>query len=421
MTAQSADVIPGHYLSTAGDSLSGEFYIGNLKDNLLKFKAPGWTTWKSLLPADVLLVRGARNLYITTKQVVYKGDTSMIFAKRVLQGGYSLFEGSREKQVSLFFINSIERPNLLQVNRTGIATQFQVYFGDCAQKKSKKVRYSLESMQRFIQQMNKCAYPQTVSVKPRVSSIQPNFGIGVTAGYLMQSPPKLERMVPVYKTGSRPLWGVSGMFNVSRTIGFTIGCNLVTRPLTHDSINTNAYVSFTRTNPQTGHVSSVSVTYLYRSALSLNLRYLEIPLNFRLRPRPFAKSGPVISAGFTYVKPLKSEVLEAWTKPYAFSTFFQLNPAPSVEDGLVVEERIDIKTAGLGVQAGLGWRFELGKHSELELMASYVRTREEISSKFITARGFRLGAQDDIIWHRVQLTANYYFLLKPWKKKQAIN
>jgi len=57
-TAAAKDVAKGYYLSNKGDSLSGQFYIGSLKDNVLKFKAAGADNWTKLTPADIREIHG---------------------------------------------------------------------------------------------------------------------------------------------------------------------------------------------------------------------------------------------------------------------------------------------------------------------------------------------------------------------------
>lgn len=417
--AQSIDVANGYYISTSGDSLNGQLYLGSFKDNVLRFKAPGASDWVNVRPEDLKEARGEKDLYITTQVVVFRDDTARIFVRRVLEGGYSLFEGSREKQVVLYFFNSIERPALVKVNPLGLKVQFQTYFGACANRFIPKLKYSKESLLYFLRQVNDCAYPAQASVQPKRKFLQPGFGIGITAGAFYQAPPKFGTRPydPMenanFGSSANALGGITATFNVSRTLGLSLGLQYIDKRMAGDSLDIKLTGIYQLINPNTGNTSSVYIDYFYRDPFAFRMKYIELPLSIRFRPRPYNKSGPVVTGGVVLPIPLSVAIKKSWETPYKMVNFQTLDPQPTLENGTFINRQASIEKPLVGVHVGLGWRWELGKHREIELMSQYTRTKENLYFQLLSTDGkIEYPATHNLIWHRFQVVVNYYFMVR---------
>ncbi len=414
--AGAQDLAKGYYISNKGDSLSGQFYIGSLKDNVLKFRAPGARNWTKLTPADIREIHGENDLFITTQQVVFQSDTATIFLQRIVHGGYNLYEGAREKQVSLFFFNSQEKPNRIRANPRGLETQFKVFFGACAEQTKAKLQYDKISLVRYFKAMNACAYPGQMPKAQAEKTLRPRFALGVMAGYYVQPAPKFsERRTAVelfhredYANSNHPIFGISTNFNITPMLGIVAGLNYVNKSLASDSLEAQFDKVYDAINPNTGEPIPANVQFFYEYVSELKMQHLEIPIGIRLRPKPYAKSGPTVAAGLAFSFPLAATFDKSWGTPVRLESPGYLNPKPTLEEGRVSAKTIDFNTPILGVYSGLGWRFQLQQKQEIELMFQYFWTRERATIQY---EGLLANSTSnyDMVWHRFQLSAQYYF------------
>ena len=411
--AQKTDIVSGYYLSATGDSLPGQFYIGNLKDNVLKYKKVGVESWEKLSPKDIQVVRGDNDLYISTQSVVNKEDTALIFIQRILRGGYNLYEGAIENHVNVFFFNSLEKPTLIKVNPRGFEAQFQVYFGKCAEESKVKAQYSREKLLRYFHWMNACAYPGKKQVK-NTKRLQPKFGLGISGGYYLQAAPKFGGADPIgldkiaFPNPNHAYLGLSANLNLTPTFGIVAGVNYINKTLQSDSLSGSRYSAFLTTNPNTGEPFVAYITFDYRSVIAFKLQYLEVPIGFRIRLKPFVKSAPVVIGGLTFSFPLNVNLDKYWGTPYRVEYPAFVNPPPTVALGKLFVRKIGLDQPVLGLYTGVGWRWQLSKKHEAECMFHYFLSREKIRAD-VGPNVNNWGSRFDMVWHRFQFSANYYF------------
>lgn len=410
------DLAKGYYISNKGDSLSGQLYIGSLKDNVLKFRTPSARNWTKLTPADIREIHGENDLFITTQQVVFQSDTATIFLQRIVHGGYDLYEGAREKQVSLFFFNSQEKPNRIRANPRGLETQFKVFFGACAEETKAKLQYDKISLVRYFKAMNACAYPGQMPKAQAEKTLRPRFGLGIMAGYYFQPTPTFSRARTIttalsakgYSNSNHPIVGLSANLNVSRTLGIVAGINYVDKSLSSDTMESKLYRNFDAIHPHTGEPISTGVNYYYRHVFEVNMKHLEIPIGLRLRPMPYSKNGPTIAAGLTLSIPLVTEFDKAWGTPYKMESPWYLSPKPPLEAGIASSPKLELDSPIVGIYLGAGWRKQLPHKNEIEIMFQYIYTKETAT---VSYGGFlsHIISTQDMVWHRFQLSAQYYF------------
>ena len=404
--AQSSDIVQGYYISSKGDSLSGQFYLGNLRDNVLKYDPAGGTNWKKLTPAEVKEVHGKEGQFVTSQLVVYKNDSTRIFLHRIVSGEYNLYEGSRENQVSLFFFNARQKPKMIQVNQLGLETQLRTYIGACAEKTNSTLRYVKGSMMRYFTQMNQCAHPEEKMVVEKTKTPRPRLGLGLSVGMAYQPAPSFSNVISTsladadYPSVVRPIPGLRASFNITPALDIVAGLNFVNNNFKSDSLDLKRVVPFDNINPSTGHVSLAYITYYYRYINAVTLKHLEVPLSFRLCPRPYAKSGLVVTAGASLSFALRAAFDHSSVKPYRVDYSPYVNPKPTLEEGTINFGNLKIGKTIPGFHAGLGWRKQFRKKQELETLFQYFWSRD---SARVNQASF------DMIWQRFQLTASYSF------------
>ena len=410
--AQSPDIVQGYYISSKGDSLSGRFYLGNLRDNVLKYDPAGGANWKKLTPGEVKAFHGAEGQFVTTYLVVYKNDSMRIFLRRILSGEYNLYEGSRENQISLFFFNARQKPKMIQVNQLGLDIQLRTYIGACAEKTKSGVRYTKESLMRYFREMNQCAHPEEKMVVKKEKPARPRFALGLSAGLAYQPAPGFGNVTYVavdkadYSNAVRLVPGLRASFNISPALSIMAGLNFVNNNVESDSLDLQRDVEYDAINPNTGQVTLAYVRFYHRYVYGITLQHLEVPLSFRLCPRPYAKSGLVITAGGSLSFALRAAFDRAWGTPYKLDSPVYLSPKPSLEEGTVNFENMKVDKGIPGLHAGLGWRTQVREKQELEVLSQYFWSRES-ASFYIDER----PATFDLVWQRFQLTATYSFQL----------
>lgn len=281
LTAQSSDIIQGYAVLTTNDTLEGEFYIVKIKTNVLRYRKSNDKNWQILPPEKVLTVNGDKGLFFRTHTVVFNTDTSRIFLERIVEGGYTLYEGYTQNQGNLFFFNSKEKPALIKVNPWGIETQVRVYFGACAEQSKVRLRYGRESLIRFIQKMNECAYPNEQEIVLH-NKIKPKLNIGISTGFAYYSKPKIAPKVGFdflsnagLLPSTRPSFGIKGNLLLTSGFGVSAGIHLVDKSFRSDSAGTIFSARYMITNPNTGQPFPLYATFYYNYIFELNLNILK--------------------------------------------------------------------------------------------------------------------------------------------------
>lgn len=284
-----------------------------------------------------------------------------------MHGGYNLYEGSREKQVSVFYFDSKEKPKRISVNPRGVETQMKVYFGSCAEKTKAKLLYNKVHLERYFKAMNACAYPGQIPQVQKEKTLRPKFSLGIMAGYYLQPVPKFTFVSSKlfenahFSNANHATFGMSANFNLNTALGFSAGVNYVDKSLLSDSLNSFGGKICQAINPNTGEPIPAYLGFFYRHVFSLRMQHLEIPIGVRFRPKSYNKSGPVVVGGLTFSFPLTAKFEKSWGLPYRVESPSYLTPTPSLEEGLWEAGKLQFNTPILGVYAGLGWRRQLNK------------------------------------------------------------
>ncbi len=185
-SAQENDFFKGHYISTKSDSVPGYFDLDNWKEGTVFFKttdAPDAPKSK-LRPEDVSRVVGenGERLYSRLMKVGERAD--LIFIKQITGPEIRLYEGVCNK-LSLgpvFFVSTIDHPEIIWINRNAIKAPFEAVFPDCAYEKP--VFYNRTSIRSMVDHYQKCRFKNgavDVSREKQVRVAVGLKGIGGTA------------------------------------------------------------------------------------------------------------------------------------------------------------------------------------------------------------------------------------------------
>lgn len=404
--AQKAEISNGYYISSKGDSLSGQIYFGDIRYNILKFRSSNQDPWTNLSPQLVKVVAGEKELHILSKEIRTSEGAEYIFVQRVLEGGYSLYKANTSKDIALFFVQMPEDKNLVKINPLGYGSQLKSLLDSCGQKlAASNLRYTAESLSRYFVQANQCAYPDTKKSTIK-NKIKPRLGIGLSAMYYNINPTVGENTIfsGDYKNVGRFNGGVSVRLQINTAFSFHVGLNYVDKRIKSDSVLLK--IKYYREEP--GYLPYYDKAY-YRFAPDLNFTYWEIPIGFTHSFLPDRKLSPSYSFGFTVQIPNTQKIEHDWGYPICVNSPGQVCFLPPGEVGHIspIWAKAN-KDARVNFFVGLGLRKTLKSKNEWELRVDYYNQLEKAKAEVSKIGIANLFMRTS----RFQASVNYYFYFK---------
>ncbi|HLP96770.1 MAG TPA: hypothetical protein VK168_22165 [Saprospiraceae bacterium] len=183
LTAQAA-LEKGYYLSKPDSTREdGYFYLEEHVFGIIDFylSDKGDKT-KVLRPEDVYLIATDKGSVLLP--LVTTDGSKSIFIRRLIAAGASLYEGKIDK-ANVYYINSINNPELIKVNKTAPQAFLSAYLGEkCAP--ATPIRYHKSELVSAINKYGKCmGFP---IVKPAKKPFLLNVSVGLRGTYYNQSP-----------------------------------------------------------------------------------------------------------------------------------------------------------------------------------------------------------------------------------------
>ena len=368
--AQNPDILNGYYRSSAGDSLTGQINISNLKNNILKFRASKDANWTVIRPSDVKLVVGEKGLFIRTQSVRNSESEEEVFLQKILGGTYSLYKGISSKRGRLYFLEINEQEKVIQINQFGFAAQLKSLLGLCGQDiSSNNLQYTTVSLSRFIRNVNQCTNPGEIPFVYKGTS-KLKFGFGFNAG--------INQINPVVKEGSyylsgdfhKPFKMTAGVFTkiaFSPLISIQVGINYVDKRLTTDSIFRRLEYKIDKPG-----VPPYKTYNNYRFILDLNCKYLEFPISMTYSFLPYTRWSPTATFGYVAQVPIVTKMESEWGYPVGTNL-------PPGETGYIYPTWMTSqKSFTKGFFGGFGIRHVFRSKRELEIKAEYYNQLERL-------------------------------------------
>lgn len=402
LSAQNPNIVNGYYISTKGDSISGQIDLGKTGGHELRFKSQDEKKWKDLDAMDVKKAGGDNGLLILTGEIRSPQDTEQVFVQKTIGGGYNLYEGKSRKWGTVYYINSKDNPTLLRVNKLGYDTQLKTMFAPCSKQiKLQQLRYSSNYLQRYIAEINRCAYPGEPPYEYR-QPLGSEFSIGLNAFYYSMDPVVNKDGVAYAEYGvvNRPGLALSFRFNITPAFAVYTGLGYVNKNIYSNELVER--VDFTVDKPG---IPPYQAYDYYRFSKQLNYTYLETPLGMSYTLLPYRKWSPDLNFGFTYLHPLAHQVINDYGDPIC-EPCTQPDTGPSSLYSL--RELPVNKTHRINFFGGIALKRQVNAHHQIEMNLGFYRQREVAS--YITEGNFPRIVSIDMKTHRLQAGLAYYYL-----------
>jgi hypothetical protein len=355
-----AQTVPGYCITATGDSLTGMCNMEESTAQLLFFQPSGSDKWIRYQPKEIkksVLENGVIHL---SHKIPFRGDTSFVFLYSLVTGHYNLFQTQTSSEGILYFLNSVQNPQLIKVNQKALETQFSAYFGDCAKGPKPKLRYAESNLVDFVSVMNKCIDPAFVEQSVHSKKIRVEAGLGATAFVYRYKGTVADefndRSKINFPAQIKPSAGIFGQVRVGKSLVFRAGANFIYTPLKTDTV----VVVFDQG-------SSGSVIYKINSHEDFRLKYIEFPVGLTFNLLQFRKITPVLGGGGMLVHASGTEGTDGF-----------------LSRGVKRDNSIDRQKEnfyGWYLQAGI--KYALRDHRDVEFWVSYHGTKR--NNKIILA------------------------------------
>lgn len=413
--SQNMDVFNGYYVATSGDTIYGQFYIGQIKLNKLKFKSLSVPGWKDLGTKDVISVHGDNGSFYFTHPATSNAHKDTIFIREIIHGEYSLFEGFKDLFTVYYYINSVSKPNLIRVNPRAVKEQFKVYFGPPAAPFLNAVAYNRTKLMRFINRLNHTIDPG--AEQPKAKSWRPSLNLGLSTVAYYIPPIKIKSTLIheyPFRGAVRPTICLSARVNINETFGINVGVSYLNKNAKTDSVASTIERSYFSVHPNTGEPLAAIVKFYYKHDFYLNLQQIEIPIGISINPAAFRKNSPIISLGINLFAPLTFKFKRAWGLPYAFSKPFYLKHQPTLNEGVINPINLSYVKRNHGYYLAAGFLHKISKKKFIEWNFQYSVSTEHFSYWYTAiflnqATNYVYYGDGNITWQRFQLSVGYYF------------
>ncbi len=402
--AQNPNIIQGYYISATGDSISGQIHLEKTVGQTLAFKLAGAANWQDL-PATSVKRAGDRQGLLFYPRMIRSGqDSQFVFVRRTVGGGYNLYEGKTTGREQVYFIQSPEKENWIRVNRLGFETQLKTMFAPCSSQASMpKLRYGSTALQRYVSEINHCAYPNTPPYVYK-STPRPRFGIGLSAFYYRIDPKVTTndgQSYGDYNTFQKP--GASLLFKVNVLPAFSVftGIGYIDKRMSTSPAKQR--VEFTVDKPG---IPPYQAYDYYEFATELDFRYVEVPMGISYTIFPFRKWSPILNFGLTVQKSVANKVIRDYGDPVC-EPCTQPDPGPS--DYYYEQEYSTSEFSLANFFGGASLRYQPSNRHQLEMNLSYYHQRELASH--IVEGLFPYQQIISMKSSRLQVGLTYYYLL----------
>jgi hypothetical protein len=401
--AQNPNVVPGYYLSPKGDSIPGQIQLEKSGGQVLRFKPNGTSSWQNLSPASVAQAGDRQGLLIFPRMIRSGQDSQQAFVRRTIGGGYNLYEGKLASSEKVYFIQSAEKGAWIRVNKLGFDTQLKTMFAPCSsQATMHKVRYGSASLQRYVSEINRCAYPGTRPYTYR-SPARPRLGIGLSAFYYSIDPEVTGSeglSYGDYNNFQRPGFSLSFKVNVLPTFAVYTGIGYVDKKMA--TYPTKQRVDFTVDKPG---IPPYQAYDYYRFSTVLDFKYLEVPIGIAYTVLPYGKWSPVLHFGLTVQKSVTNRVVKDYGDPVCEPC---THPDPGPSDYYFEQEYPTSRSYLANFFGGASLRYQPSSRHQLEMNLAYYHQRETAS--YIVDGLFPYQQIIGMKSSRLQMGLTYYYL-----------
>ncbi len=368
-SAQQLSLFEGRYVTMEGKTVPGFFNLEDLSDNVIYYyKDQKDTNPVNLFPGTTQEIFLNEELHILSVEITNTGIAEQIFILQKLTGEINFYAGNSELEGDIFFISSIDHPEIIRINRQSPGIFLQNYLGECQHASEPRiVRYYENTLLKEIQRYYQCLdQNSTYRVVGNFNSLSIGFGVqGI--GFLSKS----RIMGPFQGEYAITLGGGVGSvirLKLSNSLSLNVGVNYVHKVISQpDSID---YIN-----------SSGRIVPGYRAPIKLKYSPLAIPLSITYY---FNKTNrevfPVLSVGASYVHSGKVKVVQGFPN----SSRKELNPRD--------------QNTSFFIEGGISRA--INKRSSIELMLNYTYELEAL----IEATGGALASTN-----RLALVLGYYF------------
>jgi len=402
--AQNPNIVSGYYVSPKSDSILGQIQLEKSGGQVLQFMSAGTSSWQKLSPASVARAGDQQGLLIISHMIRSGQDTQQVFLRRTIKGGNNLYEGELANSEKVYFIESPAQGTWIKVNKLGFESQLKILFAPCSSRENlPKLRYNSASLQRYVSEINQCAYPNTTPYTAK-SPARPRLGIGLSAFYYWVDPIVTGNDVvsnKKYNNFQRP--GASLLFKVNVHPLFAIftGIGYIDNKMATETKEQR--VNFTVNKPG---IPPYQASDLYRFSTVLDFKYLEVPIGIAYTMLPYSKWSPVLQFGLTVRKSITNRVIQDYGDPIS-APFTEPDSGPS--DYYFEFKYSPVRFNQANFFGGASLRYQPSNRHQLELNLAYYNQRE--TTGYIVDQLFPVQYTIFMKTSRYQLGFSYYYLL----------
>jgi hypothetical protein len=266
--AQNADLMPGFYIAEKGDTVRGFFDVSEVNKNYVNFSKTNTEGLKfqKLYPYDVQKIQGKTNLCILSKLIEVNGEKEFIFLDQLTFSEIHLYKGVSKIADEVFYLNTVDRPDLVKIPKKAFEPFFKTYFYGCSA--FPRPEYNEASLINVIAFFQKCQYKTELKKNQKRSKLQFSYGENMIIDY---GQPRSAR-------------GYYFDYTLKIIPGFVIRMKMGDKVAFQSGVGFS-YISFTPPN-----IATRSFTYVH------------LPLLLHFENKPAKKVSPIFAAGVLFNK-----------------------------------------------------------------------------------------------------------------------
>ncbi len=358
----------GFYLDAQDNKVEGYFDFDKISENVLKFsEKPEGQKLERLLPEMVKKIELSDGLVLPKQKIERSGVVEHLFLEPLIAGKISLFRAYSKLDDVLFFISSLDKPEVRRISRTDPKSFFFAYIEGCetVKKQLGNVYHDRASLLRVVRQFGTCyktdntegalknALTDPENLTNSTIEIAPNLGISY---FEVDDNTRL--------TGFHA--GVQARLNLRKNLFFSIGLRY-NRSI-FNGIGSDAIL-----------LSNQYAGYIFERKPTLILNNLELPLSLGFKITAVKKITPIITLGIVAFRELSVNLKD---NDYKFSYYEPYKGNESLPTNIftenipkipfLVDDNISTSNSiTIGVTGGIGVRKVLNQKWAIEGMFSY--------------------------------------------------
>lgn len=297
-----AQISAGYCITATGDSIPGKVSMDESSSNKLFFRPKNQGKWNRYQPKEIkkaILENGT--IYLSHK-IPFRSDTVELFFQSLVTGYYTLFKTDSKEEGQLFYLSSLQRPELVKVNYRALETQFKTYFNNCSASYNGRLRYTESSITNYVNAMNRCINPESTPAVIKGRTDIHKYGIGFTAfsfyyaseAYQESGGPKVR-----FPGKVKPGFGLTGKMQPAKNFTVRTGISYISAPLKTDSVVLI-------------YDSQYKLPYHLRE--NIDLRYFEGNLGGSVNFLSRKKLNPFLGLGGVLIYAIKTSGTDEWFK-----------------------------------------------------------------------------------------------------------